>query len=171
MKRLFVYLSMVACLGLAPTLLTAAPEAARPTLHVEVITPPMADTWVEDQVRRALFDNVYETFHRRGFAGRIEERRFQEAVPAEDLLLTIRLTRWRQTRTGGVDCSFTATLRPPHGEATSLGHFTSTDLGLGITSRWSLAEAFRNTARQAADDLWRRLSRSDAAPGLFVAKR
>ena len=135
-------------------------------LLVEVLSPPTPDPLHEDDINRFMVDSVRSTFRERGFQGRIEERFRSDAAPSEVPLLTIRLTQWRRTPTGGVDCTFAASIRTAHGVEQPLGQFTATELATTITNRWTLAEAFRDTAERAAEDLWKRLSELQVLPGV-----
>jgi hypothetical protein len=172
MKRFPLLLGLLATI-VVPGLPAAdsAPTAQAP-LQVEVSMPASMNPIHDDDVAEVLVDSIRDAFRKRGYKGKIEEVRRPDEPAADRPLVTIRLTEWRRNRTGGVDCTFTAAIRPAHGAEQSLGLFTATELGLGINNRWQLGEAFRDSAERAADDLYRRLAKMDAVPGVGpVAER
>src|SRR5690606_25947882 len=103
---------------------------------------------------------------RRGYEGQIDDL-YRSETPRSDVpLIFVRLLRWERTRTGGIDCSFYAAVTPAGGEEQSLGSFNQHELGIGIGSRWMLAEAFRDAAERAAEDMYRRLEKLAVLPGI-----
>lgn len=169
MQRLMLSLGLLLAVSLPMAAQPAAPTT--PDLQVEVIQPPSIDPLHEDDITRFFVDSVRETFRRRGYTGRIDELYFRDEPRDGAALLTIRLTQWRRNRTGGVDCTFSASIRPPFGQEQSLGVFTGTESGLSITNRWHLAEAFRDSAARAAEELWRRLAEKNILPGVAPSRR
>jgi hypothetical protein len=164
MQRLIVSVGLL--LFLACPVVAAPSATTHPDLQVEVLQPPSVDPLHEDDVTRFFVDSVRETFRRRGYTGKIDELYFRDKPREDAALLTIRLTQWRRNRTGGVDCTFSATIRPPSGPERALGTFTGSESGISITNRWHLTEAFRDAASRGAEELWRRLERLEVLPGV-----
>lgn len=168
MKRLNSILGLLAAAG-ALTMLGAAEDdksPEQPELQVRVVLPASVDPIHEDDVIDIFAQSVRDAFRRKGYRGQLEELRFGQDPDLEAPLLTIYVTTWRRNRTGGIDCIFTAAVRPMDGEERRLGVFHATEMGMNISGPWQLGDAFRDAAEQAAADLWRRLARMNILPGI-----
>ncbi|HTL67409.1 MAG TPA: hypothetical protein VL200_07095 [Lacunisphaera sp.] len=146
----------------------STPRAARPgELQVEVNVPPSWDPWFERDVAETFAARIGETFHQLGYPGAITPVDWRtERVPAGARLLTINLTEWRVNHTGGIDCTFAASLQTERGQR---------DLGLysGMALRWmngpgrfGLADTFTSAADDAIRNLYRALQRTNLLPGV-----
>lgn len=171
MKRILFLLSALYLLPLAATAATAVPAEKMPDLQLAVDVPILVDPLYEDDVIDIFESSLRTAFRRRGYEGRIENLNWTETPRDNVPLLKVRLMRWQRTRTGGVECTFSAAIRPPGGEEQPLGLITQTDLGLGISSRFTLAEAFRDSAETASEQLYRRIAELNVVPGITVERR
>ena len=163
---------LLGALLLLPLAASAAERSDQgsPALQVQVDVPASVDPLHEDDVIEVFVDAVREAFRRRGYDGRIDELDWADDVKPDAPLLAVRLLRWERNRTGGIDCTFGASVRPVGGKEQSLGTFTQTELGLAITNRWTLHEAFRDAAERAAEQMYRRLAKLDVIPGIAPRK-
>lgn len=131
----------------------------------------MIDPLHEDDVIEVFGDSIRDAFRRRGYDGQIKELDRADDPKSDLPLLHVRLIRWERTRTGGVECAFSASVRPVGGEERSLGMFTQTELGLMISNRFSLHEAFREAAERAAEQMYRRIAEQNVIPGISETDR
>lgn len=170
MKRLIMILSLLGAGAAAPGG-AGEPVAAQPEpkLQVRVLLPPTGNPIHEDDVIDVFVGSVREAFRRQGYEGRLEDLRFRDEPVPELPLLTMRVVQWKRNRTGGIDCTFSAAVRPGGGEERSLGMFHALEMSMNVTTRWQLGEAFRDAAEQAATDLWRRLAGLNVVPGITSA--
>lgn len=143
------------------------PKAA---LQLEVTVPPNVDMLAENDIAEALSRNVRDAFRRRGYDAGIEEILVGDQAKDGRPALVLNLIRWRMGPSGFVECTFTAAVRSPDGTETSLGMFSASDVSMNPGNRQNLGDTFENAARQAADDLWRKLSQSEALPGLIPSQ-
>jgi hypothetical protein len=170
--RLALAAALPLAVGAVPAAETNDVADARPVLHLDVDVPPVWQPFLADDIADAFAARLVDTFRRQGFEGTVAHR-FGRAQ-AEDVrpLLSIRLTEWRIDRTGTARCTFSATLVTETDER-NLGLFS--DLALfwhAPGGRWSLARRFEaaSALEQAAEgalrDLYNRLARTEAVPGL-----
>lgn len=136
------------------------------TMKVQVNVPPSWGLLIDDHVADAFVDRMREVFHHEGFRRPIESVRYVEDPARVPYLVTINLTDWRITRTGNVDCTFTATLRTPTTER-RLGVYTNTTMRwLSGPGRFGLAQAFEDAAEGAIRDLCRDIAATELLPDL-----
>jgi hypothetical protein len=138
-----------------------------PTLLVEVDVPPTWRPFLDEDIAEAFAERLQEVFSQRGFQGRVKQiDNADKKQPRENLnILTLFLTEWRVDRAGFVQCTFTASIRTPAGEK-NLGIFTATSIQwVAGRNRWALADAFDEAARNALNDLYDQLQRSNLLPG------
>ena len=165
MKRFIATLVFLGALALP-----VAAQESKPLLQVQVTVPGMVDPLTEDDITELLTDSLRDAFRRQGYDGQVEEIHRLDDAKADATLVSLQLIEWERNRTGGVECTFTAAVRPPNGTERSLGMFTAMESGIAISTRWQLAEAFRDSAERAAVEFWRRLSKLDIVPGIPATK-
>jgi hypothetical protein len=122
--------------------------------------------WWADDIAAVVAYRLEAVFHQRGFRGRV--RAINDAdrrQPRENLyILSLHLFEWRVDRIGYVQCAFNARVRAPAGEK-DLGLFTATSIEWQMQrSRWGLADAFDEAARDALRDLYDRMRESNLLP-------
>lgn len=151
---------------------SAAESGARPVLQLEVDVPPVWQPFLADDIADAFAARLADTFRRQGFEGRVAHRFGRPENEEGRPLLSVRLTEWRIDRTGNARCTFSAMLVTEAGEH-NLGLFTDIAMFWPTPGgRWSLARRFEaaNALDQAAEgalrDLYNRLARTEAVPGL-----
>lgn len=144
---------------------SAAEDMSRPALQVRVNVPGTVDRFNEHDIAEAIANRVRETFDRRGYQGRIEAVMPGQDAKSDRPELIVNLMQWRATRTGFIECTFTAKLRNPDGSEQALGFFTGTEILWGSRrSPWDIADTFVDAADNAAGQLWSELSRRDLVP-------
>jgi hypothetical protein len=164
LKSTFMLLTGVVALSgvaLAKEPKTPATPAA---LQLQVDLPFVHDLFVEQDLSEALSATVRETFRRHGYKGGIDEVATGNKVSADRPVLTVKLISWRGSRTGFVDCAFSATLTNPDGTTQSLGMFTGSETNMGSFSRWDAAQTFVDAAEEASRALWRSMDKKALLP-------
>jgi hypothetical protein len=135
-------------------------SADRNMLRVAVNMPPNFNIITEDNVSRALVDQVRAVFHEEGFKFPVEEARLSEPSDVSQLL-TLNLMEWRLAPGGSIECTFSANVRTPAGSQ-DLGMYTSrVPRWLGGLGRHGLAYSFDEAAKAAIDQLYRDLRKTD----------
>lgn len=158
---------LLAVTGVAYAKDASAGDKPKPALQLKITVPPNVDMLAENDIAEALASNVREAFRRRGYDAGIEEILVGDQTEDGRPALILNLVRWRMGPSGFVDCTFTAALRSRDGAETALGIFSASDVAMNPRNRQNLGDTFENAAQQAADDLWRKLSESEALPGLI----
>lgn len=168
MKRLLMVSLFGAAGALTVALAAENPQPPTSTLQLEVLLPASVDPIHSDDVIEIFASSVREAFRRKGYDGRLEELYFSQDAKPELPLLTIRVFQWKRNRTGGIDSTFTAAIRPVDGEEQRLGMFHATESAVTFNRNnpWQVGEAFRDSAERAAEDLWRRLEKLNVVPGI-----
>lgn len=163
-KSTFMLLTgVVALSGVALAKEPKAP-AAPAALQLQVDLPFVHDLFVEQDLSEALSATVRETFRRNGYKGGIDEIASGNKPSADRPVLTVKLINWRGSRTGFIECAFTATLTNPDGTTQSLGLFTGSEMNLGSRTRWDVAQTFVDAAEEASRALWRSMEAKSLLP-------
>ncbi len=138
--------------------------AAPAALQLQVDLPFVQDLFVEQDLSEALAATVRDTFRRHGYRGGIDEIATGQRPSADRPVLTVKLINWRGSRTGFIECAFTATLALPDGTSQSLGLFTGSEMNLGARTRWDVAQTFVDAAEEASRALWRSMEKKALLP-------
>jgi len=153
----------------------SAPQAA--DLQVLIDVPPTWRPFLEDDIADALASRLMNTFQRRGYAGKIEQIAATDTPATGTPRLEIRLIEWRIGRTGNADCTLGATLKTAAGDR-DLGVITSTSIfwpqssgHFGLNRAYDVASALDDAAETALRDLYGRVAKSGALPGLSEKKK
>jgi len=133
-------------------------------LQLQVDLPFVHDLFVEEDLSEALSATVRETFRRHGYQGGIDEIATGRRPTADRPVLTVKLINWRGSRTGFIECVFSATLTNPDGTTQSLGIFTGSEMNLGSRTRWDVAQSYVDAAEEASRALWRSLEKQALLP-------
>lgn len=149
----------------SPLARAANPSAPKTdALKVQVIVPPTWNLLSDDKVGEALADRVRDVLYRAGFTLPVSELRLVEDPSKVPYLLTINLTEWRINRIGGIDCSFTASLKTPRGSR-ELGLYpNATTQWLDAPGRFGLSRKFVEAAEGALRTLCTDLANSELLP-------
>ena len=168
-QKLFLFLSaaLVTAALPVPAQEENAPPPGPEVLQLRIDVPVSWEPFMSDDVADAIEGHVRETFRRQGFKGTWERVDMAEKASTETPLLEVRLLQWRISRTGLVECTMAASLRSADGEEISLGSFTATEFSWGPEGRWETAEHFRNSAEDAARQIYRRLERGGYLPSMI----
>ena len=135
------------------------------TLKVQVYVPPSWNLLLDDRIAEAFTDRVADVFHRSGFGFPIENVRTVEDPAKEPYLLTIRLTDWRITHLGNIDCTFTAQLKTPQSSG-NLGVYTNTSMRSLSSGRFGFGQSFEEAAEGAIRDLANDIAKGDLLQGM-----
>ncbi|GAB1489793.1 hypothetical protein MASR2M8_22470 [Opitutaceae bacterium] len=162
-STLVCFISMLTLGGVASAKQPKAPPSPA-GLQLQIDLPFVHDLLVEQDLTEALAATVRETFHRNGYTGGIDEVAVGNTPAADRPLLTVKLISWRGSRTGFIDCTFTASLTNPDDTTQSLGIFTGSETHLRSRSRWDVAQAFVDAAEEASHALWRSMNKQALLP-------
>jgi hypothetical protein len=143
--------------------------AAPAALQLQVDLPFVQDLFVEQDLSEALAATVRDTFRRHGYKGGIDEIATGNKPHADRPVLTVKLINWRSSRTGFIECAFTAALTNPDGTSQSLGLFTGSEMNLGARTRWDVAQTFVDAAEEASRALWRSMDQKSLLPDAIPA--
>lgn len=161
----FVFAAGLAVAALVPAVFAAkekkAKDPAEILLRVEVPSL-MGDSWREDEVIDIFVSRVYDAFRREGYKGRLDWERGAEPK-GEQRLIAINLIRWRGSRTGGVECTFTASVEREGVKSVPLGVFNGLTLRMG-GGALSAAGAYEDSAEDALRDLYRKMAKENLLP-------
>lgn len=143
--------------------------AAPAALQLQVDLPFVQDLFVEQDLSEALAATVRDTFRRHGYKGGIDEIATGNRPSADRPVLTVKLINWRSSRTGFIECAFTATITDANGTPQSLGLFTGSEMNLGARTRWDVAQTFVDAAEEASRALWRSMDKKSLLPEAIPA--
>jgi hypothetical protein len=134
-------------------------SSAADKLALVVNVPASMRPFRDEDVARALADDVLAEFQRDGFKGQLDCDFADPETPRTDLpRLELNLVEWRWDPTHMIQCTFLATLVTPKG-LTDLGLFSGTNLILsGLRDPFERADGFDGAARDAINDLYRKLN-------------
>ncbi len=147
---------------LAP--IASAKVSEAPRLQVRVETPTVIDLLHEDNIADAITTSLADTFHRRGFDGRIAQISRADDGAAGVPVLEVTVLDWEMRPTGFVECRISANLISPDGESTRLGSFYGTSVDMGIRTPFTLRRSFEDAANSAMRDLYRNFAQHAPAP-------
>ena len=138
--------------------------------------PPTWRPFLDDDIAEALSSRLINTFKRQGYAGAIAQTTTADTAVKDVPRLEIRLIEWKIGRSGNADCTLNATLKTPAGDK-ELGLimgsaiFWPHDGGhWGLNRSYEVASALDDAAETALRDLFIRVAKTGAVPGLVAKK-